>query len=210
MLEEELVRVEELYTEIELMEKSADDDCVPLSQGSHLNTVSISSNESLFETEEAYGNEEIYDTTPLEIKEVVEIARRHPKWSINTLKKHGSWFLQSKKYLRRWKPDVERGGTHGDFKAIHAFVYSQFKEARAHFQTVTSRTLQEWAMCAAQQLAGIINFSASHSWLVQFNETTPYTTTEGNEICLFSLRRKRYLWMKFCTLQTYSKMKSYL
>ena len=68
---------------------------------------------------------------------VIALADAHPKWSLSTLKKRGAGRLKSKKYLARWRKDVESGGTKYDkLHKIDTEVFELFKKARASGQQV--------------------------------------------------------------------------
>ncbi|XP_076284711.1 uncharacterized protein LOC143211135 [Lasioglossum baleicum] len=111
-----------------------------------------------------------WDNVSLDTKiKTVTLARRNPSWSLSTLQSKGSKCLKNKKYLLRWENYIKDGGTIYDkYNAINQWTYDRFKEARANFQQVTTRDLQQWALAAASQYkTDNFQFKASKHWIKQ-------------------------------------------
>lgn len=115
--------------------------------------------------------EQVAEYIPLEYKiKVVNIAKEHPKWSLQNLQKKGCLHLKSMKHLHRWEEDIKRGGTTIDkYTIINSWTYDRFVEARANNQQVTTRHLQQWALSAASQFEDF-SFKASNSWVIKFKK----------------------------------------
>lgn len=113
----------------------------------------------------------ITDYIPLEYKiKVVNMVREHPKWSLSNLKKKGCSRLKSIQHIYRWREDIKRGGTTIDkYSLIDSWTYDRFAEARANYQQVTTRSLQQWALSAASQFHDF-PFKASESWVRKFKQ----------------------------------------
>ena len=114
-----------------------------------------------------------YEQVPLEVKiKVVNMAREHPAWSLSTLQHQGSSKLRHKGMLNIWEKEIHSGGTRYDkLNTIDKWVYDRFVEARGSNEQVTTRTLQEWGLAAANQyLAPDFQFIASESWVIAFKK----------------------------------------
>ncbi|XP_032673519.1 uncharacterized protein LOC116845214 [Odontomachus brunneus] len=112
-----------------------------------------------------------FKTIDLDYKrKVVAIAKEHPNWSLQTLQREGAHYLKCKSDLKQWEKDVLSGGTRFDkLYAINSWTLDRFTEAREKFEQVTTRTLQQWAMAAAQQfLSSTFKFSAGKTWADDF------------------------------------------
>ncbi|XP_032679519.1 uncharacterized protein LOC116847972 [Odontomachus brunneus] len=98
------------------------------------------------------------------------MAKEHPNWSLQTLQRKGAHYLKYKRDLKQWEKDVLSGGTRFDkLYAINSWTLDRFTEAREKFEQVTTRTLQQWAMAAAQQfLSSTFKFSAGKTWADDF------------------------------------------
>lgn len=108
---------------------------------------------------------------PLEYKvKDVNMAKEHPNWSFKNLQKKGCSHLKTMKHLYRWEEDIKRGGTTVDkYAVIDSWTYDCFVEARANYQQVTTRILQEWALSAASQFDDF-PFNASDTWVKKFKK----------------------------------------
>jgi hypothetical protein len=76
----------------------------------------------------------------LEYKQkVVALAEAHPKWSLANLHKKGAYRLKRKDHLKRWKEDIQKGGTRIDkLRVIDSETYHRFIEARRSLEQVKS------------------------------------------------------------------------
>jgi len=85
-----------------------------------------------------------FDYIPLEYKaRTVALAEAHPKWSLATLHKRGCSRLTRKEFLKKWKEDVQKGGTHYDkWFHIDTDTFDRFKEARASTEQVSALLYQ--------------------------------------------------------------------
>lgn len=106
---------------------------------------------------------------PLDYKiKAVNIAKKHPNWSLETLKKNGCRRLQKKEYLSKWEEDIKKGGnTFDKYAIIDSWTYDRFVEARQNYQQVTTKNLQQWALSAARQFRNF-EFKASERWVKKF------------------------------------------
>lgn len=106
---------------------------------------------------------------PLDYKiKAVNIAKKHPNWSLETLQKNGCRRLKKKEYLSKWEKDIKRGGNIFDkYAIIDSWTYDRFIEARQHYHQVTTKNLQQWALSAAGQFEGF-EFKASERWAKKF------------------------------------------
>lgn len=111
------------------------------------------------------------DYIPLEYKiKVLNIAKAHPTWKLETLQKHGCGHLKRMDDLKLWKKDVEQGGTRFDkFHVIDSWTYDRFVEMRRNYKQVTTRNLQQWALAAASQFPDL-QFKASDRWVTKFKQ----------------------------------------
>lgn len=111
------------------------------------------------------------DYIPLEYKiKVLNIAKAHPTWKLETLQKHGCGHLKRMDHLKLWKKDVEQGGTRFDkFHVIDSWTYDRFVEMRRNYKQVTTRNLQQWALAAASQFPDL-QFKASDRWVTKFKQ----------------------------------------
>lgn len=98
------------------------------------------------------------------------MAREHPKWSLETLQHQGCASLTRKDELIRFRIDIQNGGTaYEKYYAITKWTIYRFKEAQSRKSHVTTRNLQEWAMQAAMQyISDDFKFTASTSWVNEF------------------------------------------
>lgn len=88
---------------------------------------------------------------------VVNIAKNHPNWNFKNLQKKGYSRLKYMKHLYQWENDIKHGATTIDkYNMIDSWTYDRFVEARANYQQVTTRNLQQWTLIAASQFR---NFS---------------------------------------------------
>lgn len=108
---------------------------------------------------------------PLDYKiKVLNIAKAHPTWSLQTLQRKGCSRLKRKEYLSRWEEDVKKGGnTFDKYAIIDSWTYDRFLEARENCQQVTTRNLQQWALSAATQFRDF-EFKASDRWVGDFKK----------------------------------------
>lgn len=108
---------------------------------------------------------------PIDYKvKVVNMAKEHPKWRLETLQRKGCSRLKNMKYLAKWEEDIKSGGTTIDkYSVIDSWTYDRFVEARQNYQQVTTRDLQQWALSASSQFDGL-NFKASDSWVKKFKK----------------------------------------
>ncbi|XP_076667942.1 uncharacterized protein LOC143368768 [Andrena cerasifolii] len=76
----------------------------------------------------------------------------------------------NKRLLNKWKKVVENNGSVRDkYIFINNWTYDRFIEARSLNRQVTTRSLQQWAIQAANQfLSNSFHFSASHTWVTKF------------------------------------------
>ncbi|XP_046407559.1 uncharacterized protein LOC124172185 [Ischnura elegans] len=114
-----------------------------------------------------------YKEVPLGVKiKVVNLAREHPNWSLATLRNQGSVLLKPKGMLQKWEKDIESGGTRLEkLRMIDEWVTDRFVEARQRGESVTTRTLQEWALSAAKQhISPTFSFTASSTWVKSFKK----------------------------------------
>ncbi|XP_044580607.1 uncharacterized protein LOC123262454 isoform X2 [Cotesia glomerata] len=111
------------------------------------------------------------DYIPLEYKiKVLNIAKAHPSWKLETLQKNGCSHLKRMDHLKVWEKDVEHGGTKFDkYHVIDSWTYDRFVEARQNYQQVTTRNLQQWALAAASQFPNL-QFTASDPWVKKFKQ----------------------------------------
>ncbi|XP_071639392.1 uncharacterized protein [Temnothorax longispinosus] len=111
------------------------------------------------------------DYVPLETKiKIVNMTKQHPKWSLKTIHKHGGSALRSKKDLKKWQEQIEKGsGVKEKFDLINKWTFDRFVEARQQMQPVSTRMIQQWASQAALQYQGPdFLFTASHTWVNKF------------------------------------------
>ncbi|XP_044583973.1 uncharacterized protein LOC123264637 isoform X2 [Cotesia glomerata] len=115
--------------------------------------------------------QKMMDYIPLEYKiKVLNIAKAHPSWKLETLQKNGCSHLKRMDHLKVWKKDVEHGGTKFDkYHVIDSWTYDRFVEARQNYQQVTTRNLQQWALAAASQFPNL-QFTASDPWVKKFKQ----------------------------------------
>lgn len=108
---------------------------------------------------------------PLDYKiKVINIAKAHPTWNLQTLKKKGCRRLKKIEYLSRWEENVKKGrNTFDKYSIIDSWTYDRFVEARQNYQQVTTRNLQQWALAAAGQYPDFA-FKASNSWIIKFKK----------------------------------------
>lgn len=113
----------------------------------------------------------IAEHIPLEYKiKVLNIAKAHPHWKLETLQKNGCSHLKRMDHLKVWRKDVECGGSQYDkFYVIDTWTYDRFVEARQNYKQVTTRNLQQWALAAASQFPDI-KFKASERWVNKFKQ----------------------------------------
>lgn len=106
---------------------------------------------------------------PLEYKiKGVNLVKMHPKWTLATLHKKGGSRLKRMDYLSLWENDIKKGGTAYDkYSIIDSWTYDRFVEARQHYQQVTTRNLQQWALAAANQFPNF-DFKATDAWVKKF------------------------------------------
>lgn len=151
LVEEELIHENELCEEVSFEE---------VEEG-------LSSDE--YEPEEKRPRE--LEHVPLDYKvKVVNIAKAHPTWSLQTLQKKGCSRLKKKEYISRWEEDIKKGGTLFDkYAVIDSWTYDRFMEARQGYHQVTTRNLQEWALAAAGQFPDFA-FKASDRWIAKFKK----------------------------------------
>lgn len=122
-----------------------------------------------YEPEPKKGREAEYISFDYKIK-VINIAKAHPTWSLQTLQKKGCRRLKKMEYLSRWKEAVENGGnTFDKYSVIDSWTYDRFVEARQSYQQVTTRNLQQWALAAAGQYPDF-QFKASERWVTKFKK----------------------------------------
>ncbi|GBN35976.1 hypothetical protein AVEN_22431-1 [Araneus ventricosus] len=106
---------------------------------------------------------------PLDYKiKVVNIAKAHPTWNLQSLQKNGCSHLKKMEYLSKWEEEIKKGGNLFDkYSILDSWTYDRFVEARENYQQVTTRNLQQWALAAAGQFAEF-EFKASESWVKKF------------------------------------------
>ncbi|XP_025832862.1 uncharacterized protein LOC108734939 [Agrilus planipennis] len=111
------------------------------------------------------------DFITLEYKiKVLNVAKAHPTWKLDTLQKHGCGHLKRMDHLKVWEKDVEQGGTKFDkFHVIDSWTYDRFVEMRRNYKQVTTRNLQQWALAAASQFPDL-QFKASNRWVAKFKQ----------------------------------------
>ncbi|XP_026671181.1 uncharacterized protein LOC108627179 isoform X2 [Ceratina calcarata] len=101
-------------------------------------------------------------------KKVVAMANAHPKWSLQTLQKHGALLLKKKAYLKLWEAEIAKGGSKFfKYEKINNMTLQRFQEARVNHQWVTTSMLQEWALSYARELK-CDKFNASERWVQRF------------------------------------------
>lgn len=101
-------------------------------------------------------------------RNVINIARKHPQWKLNTLQRQGCSRLKRMEDLPKWEKHVISGGTVIDkYAAIDSWTYDRFEEARKNHQQVTTRNLQKWALSAASQYEDLY-FKASGKLINNF------------------------------------------
>lgn len=85
------------------------------------------------------------DYVPLETKiKIVNMTRQHPKWSLQTIHKHGGTALRLKKDLFKWREQIEKGsGIKEKFDQINKWTFDRFVEARRQMQPVSTRIIQQ-------------------------------------------------------------------
>ena len=108
---------------------------------------------------------------PIEYKiKAVEYVEAHPNYSLKTLHGQGFKKLKRKDCIIQWKKDIQHGGTFPDkMQIISLEVWDKFKEARANYEKVTTRTLRQWAMSATFPfIDNKFHFSASMEWIKKF------------------------------------------
>lgn len=99
---------------------------------------------------------------------VVNIAKKHPTWNLQSLQKNGCSRLKRKEYLSKWEEDIKKGGNKFDkYTIIDSWTYDRFVEARQNYQQVTTKNLQQWALSAVGQF-GDFEFKASERWVKKF------------------------------------------
>ncbi|GBN35808.1 Valine--tRNA ligase, partial [Araneus ventricosus] len=99
---------------------------------------------------------------------VVNIARAHPTWNLQSLQKNGCSHLKKMEYLSKWEEEIKKEGNLFDkYSILDSWTYDRFVEARENYQQVTTRNLQQWALAAAGQFAEF-EFKASESWVKKF------------------------------------------
>ncbi|GFY70869.1 HTH CENPB-type domain-containing protein [Trichonephila inaurata madagascariensis] len=108
---------------------------------------------------------------PLDYKiKTVNMAKKHPTWSIKTLHSRGCGRLKKKEHLPKWEEDIIKGGNKFDkYALIDSWTYDRFVEARENFHQVTTRNLQQWALSAAGQFKDF-EFKASERWVKKFKK----------------------------------------
>ncbi|KAK9295328.1 hypothetical protein QLX08_010314 [Tetragonisca angustula] len=115
----------------------------------------------------------ISDFVPLDRRlKIINIARQHPKWSLQTLQRHGCQELRRKDYLQRWIKEIKGVGVKESFDYINKYTYDRFTETRNDKRPVTTRMLQQWASAAALPFqSNSFHFTASESWVKKFKST---------------------------------------
>lgn len=103
-------------------------------------------------------------------REIVALSIEHPKWSWETLKRHGAKELNSRSALHSWKKQVERGENRiTRYKLIDEYVTERLLEARSTFKIVRSSHLRQWAMQRLSEFQDpSFKFKASASWVTKF------------------------------------------
>lgn len=106
---------------------------------------------------------------PLDYKiKVVNIAKKHPTWNLQSLQKNRCSRLKNKKHLCKWEEEIKTGGnTFDKYRIINSWTFDRFVEAREDYQQVTTKNLQQWALSAAGQF-GDFKFKASERWVNKF------------------------------------------
>jgi len=158
----EMLSEKKLVTEEELYEE--DNDVVPVRENKNS---SLADEVDVYEPEPALYR--LADHIPLDSKiRMINIAKEHPNWSLQTLQKKGCSLLKKKENLKKWEADVKSGGTRFDkISSIDSWTYDRYVEARQNRQQVTTRNLQQWALAAAAQYPDF-DFKASDSWVKAF------------------------------------------
>ncbi|KAL1493960.1 hypothetical protein ABEB36_009639 [Hypothenemus hampei] len=98
------------------------------------------SNELSDEYEPEGKKSKLIEHIPLNYKiKVVNIAKAHPTWKLETLQKNGCRKLTKKEYLTQWEKDIINGGNIYDkYSAIDSWTYDRFVEARQDCQQESS------------------------------------------------------------------------
>ncbi|XP_076670275.1 uncharacterized protein LOC143369784 [Andrena cerasifolii] len=108
---------------------------------------------------------------PIETKiKIVNLAKKHPTWSLKSLQRWGGSALTNKKLLKKWETDIQKNGSSKEiWKEINNWTYDRFVEAKDKKQPVTTRMIQQWASVGAMQhQAEGMNFVALHGWVEKF------------------------------------------
>ena len=90
------------------------------SEGEDSADINISSSNSSAEADSFQEHEpkksRISDFVPLDRRlKIINIARQHPKWSLQTLQRHGCQELRRKDYLQRWIKEIKGVGVKESF-----------------------------------------------------------------------------------------------
>jgi len=92
---------------------------------------------------------------------IIDIADKHPKWSLATLQKHGCADLSSKSKLKIWKQQIENGGTRAEkYRTINKYVSEMFNEARENARVVKTVNLKQLGIQKAREINALNVFKA--------------------------------------------------
>lgn len=158
---------DEFFLSHEQSEESLVDEIITSSSSTINNNLSISSDELKSPLKKK-------SFIPIETKiKIVQVAKEHPNWSLQTLQRNGCSLLKSKKYLGRWENDILNGGVKECYDKINKWTYDRFYESRVNKQPVSTRMIQQWASVAAMQFENVsgFRFIASLSWVKKFKHT---------------------------------------
>ncbi|KAF7995408.1 hypothetical protein HCN44_006515 [Aphidius gifuensis] len=105
---------------------------------------------------------------------VVNLARKHPRWSLSKLKnKSGCHRLSSNDQLSTWMRQVDIGQLKQKMEQkINQWVYDKFIEYKKNNITVDNDLLKQWVYCAKKDCCpkAICSVEATSCWLFRFKK----------------------------------------
>jgi len=116
--------------------------------------------------------------------EILKLVDLHPKWSLSTLQAKGAKELKHHSYIKRWREQVQGGGTTFEkWNHIQRSTYEKFCEARSNHKQIKGSNLRSWALQASQSFRDdSFAFKASDSWLDGFKKKYRITSRKVTKL----------------------------
>ncbi|XP_044006805.1 protein PFC0760c-like [Aphidius gifuensis] len=128
-----------------------------------------------------------------EKKRIVNLAEKHPTWTIRMLrKKSGCEKLLGQHQLNSWKKMVERGGSTRELRySFNNWIFNKCLEFHKQNKKITNKKIQNWGM-EAKKLSCYKNlrFVATHQWLETFKRN--YRITGKSDDLIIDPKQQKY------------------